>query len=282
MLRSSDPALGERARLIVQLCGWLCAKQLATTAIRLLLEHERGRDAIEPTVIDIALGEPTWKEEHLVRLLKERLHRIELSAPVIALRLDASKVETAAPASDTLFPEPGGSKEDHARLLELLVARLLIESGAKVPYVGTACPRTQWSDADREWLEAKGTRVQYRASLEMDLAAVGEFEPDLAIGTTPVVQKAKQLAIPALYFTNLISARPLFGVAGAGSLAQVVNAALANQGRFDEMKTFFGDVGEGHCAGVWEDTPRENVAFREKYKKQIEAQAKKRKAEEMI
>jgi protein ImuB len=33
-------------------------------------------------------------------------------------------VESAAPASDTLFPEPGGSKEDHARLLELLVARL--------------------------------------------------------------------------------------------------------------------------------------------------------------
>jgi 3,8-divinyl chlorophyllide a/chlorophyllide a reductase subunit Y len=165
---------------------------------------------------------------------------------------------------------------------ELLVARLLIESGARVPYVGTACPRTQWSDADREWLEAKGARVQYRASLEMDLAAVNEFKPDLAIGTTPVVQKAKQLAIPALYFTNLISARPLFGVAGAGSLAQVVNAALANQSRFDEMKAFFGDVGQGHAAGVWEDTPNDNVAFREKYKKQIEAQAKKRKAEEMI
>jgi protein ImuB len=123
-LEDADGAVFGAHRLIVQLCGWLCAKQLAVTAIRLLLEHERGRDAIEPTTIDIALGEPTWKEEHLVRLLKERLHRIELAAPVIALRLDASKVESATPASDTLFPEPGGSKEDHARLLELLVARL--------------------------------------------------------------------------------------------------------------------------------------------------------------
>jgi protein ImuB len=123
-LEHADGAVFGAHRLIVQLCGWLCAKQLAVTAIKLLLEHERGRDAIEPTTIDIALGEPTWKEEHLVRLLKERLHRIELTAPVIALRLDASKVESAAPASDTLFPEPGGSKEDHARLLELLVARL--------------------------------------------------------------------------------------------------------------------------------------------------------------
>ena len=39
---------------------------------------------------------------------------------------------------------------------ELLVARLLVESGADLRYVGTACPRTRWSDADREWLEAQG------------------------------------------------------------------------------------------------------------------------------
>jgi hypothetical protein len=37
---------------------------------------------------------------------------------------------------------------------------------------------------DREWLEAKGVHVQFRASLEQDLAAMEEFEPDLAIGTT--------------------------------------------------------------------------------------------------
>jgi hypothetical protein len=38
---------------------------------------------------------------------------------------------------------------------------------------------------------------------------MAEFQPDLAIGTTPVVQAAKQASIPSLYFTNLISARPL-------------------------------------------------------------------------
>lgn len=125
---------------------------------------------------------------------------------------------------------------------ELLVARLLVESGADVRYVGTACPRTSWSEADRDWLETRGVMVQYRASLEHDLAALKEFRPDLAIGTTPVVQRAKEMAIPALYFTNLISARPLMGVAGAGALAQVVNAALANTARFDEMRAFFGEA----------------------------------------
>jgi chlorophyllide a reductase subunit Y len=165
---------------------------------------------------------------------------------------------------------------------ELLVARLLVESGADVRYVGTACPRTVWSDADREWLSAKGVHVQYRASLEQDLAAMHEFRPNLAIGTTPVVQKAKELAIPALYFTNLISARPLMGPAGAGSLAQVVNAALGNQARFDAMKAFFEGVGTGHTAGVWQEAPVDHPQFRERYRAQLAKQAAKRKAEEMV
>jgi chlorophyllide a reductase subunit Y len=165
---------------------------------------------------------------------------------------------------------------------ELLVARLLVESGADVRYAGTACPRTPWSDPDREWLEAKGVHVQYRASLEQDLAALREFAPDLAIGTTPVVQAAKEATIPALYFTNLISARPLMGPAGAGSLAQVVNAALANKARFATMKNFFAGVGVAHAAGIWEDVPRERPEFREDYKRQVIKLVKKRKAEEMI
>jgi 3,8-divinyl chlorophyllide a/chlorophyllide a reductase subunit Y len=157
---------------------------------------------------------------------------------------------------------------------ELLVARLLIESGADVPYVGTACPRTKWSDPDREWLEAKGVRVNYRASLEQDIAAIEEFGPDLAIGTTPVVQHAKAKAIPALYFTNLISARPLMGPAGAGSLAQVINAAIGNKERFDKMHAFFEGVGTGHAAGIWEDTPTDRPKFKAKFAAQNAAAAK--------
>ncbi len=148
---------------------------------------------------------------------------------------------------------------------ELLVARLLIESGAEVPYVGTACPRTRWSDPDRAWLEAHGARIQYRASLEQDKAAVDEFGPDLAIGTTPVVQYAKERAIPALYFTNLISARPLMGPAGAGSLAMVVNAAMANGERFERMRRFFEGVGTQETAGIWETKPVDRPEFKAKY-----------------
>lgn len=165
---------------------------------------------------------------------------------------------------------------------ELLVARLLIESGAEVPYVGTACPRTRASEADREWLEARGVKVTFRASLEDDCAAMEAVRPDLAIGTTPVVQKAKELGVPALYFTNLISARPLMGPAGAGSLAEVVNAAIANRGRMDRMRAFFEGVGAGDTAGVWEGAPKLRPDFRALHRKKLDKAARAAKAEEMI
>lgn len=139
---------------------------------------------------------------------------------------------------------------------ELLVARLLVECGADVAYVGTACPKTPWSETDRQWLEAKGVSVNFRASLEDDIAAMMDAKPDLAIGTTPVVQKAKELAIPGLYFTNLISARPLMGPAGAGSLGDVVRGQIAGKHRFERMDSFFDGVGKGYTAGIWQDTPK--------------------------
>jgi chlorophyllide a reductase subunit Y len=165
---------------------------------------------------------------------------------------------------------------------ELLVARLLIESGADVPYVGTACAKSPWSADDAAWLEAHGVQVKYRASLEDDCAAMEAVKPDLAIGTTPVVQKAKELGVPGLYFTNLISARPLMGVAGAGSLATVINAAIANKGRMDRMKAFFEDVGHADTAGVWEGDPNLRPDFRAQHQKKLDKQKRAAEAARMI
>jgi chlorophyllide a reductase subunit Y len=165
---------------------------------------------------------------------------------------------------------------------ELLVARLLVESGADLRYVGTACPRNDWSGADRDWLESRGVTVRYRASLEQDLAALEEFHPDLAIGTTPVVQRAKEQSIPALYFTNLISARPLMGAAGAASLPQVVNAAIGRKAKFDEMTAFFDGVGTGFAAGIWEHVPRDRPEFRARRRRMAEKAALKRSVEEPV
>nr|WP_291297292.1 chlorophyllide a reductase subunit Y [Elioraea sp.] len=163
---------------------------------------------------------------------------------------------------------------------ELLVARLLIEAGAEVPYVGTACPRTEWSDVDRQWLEAKGVHVQYRASLEQDVAAMKDARPDLAVGTTPLVQKAKELGIPALYFTNMVSARPLFGPAGAGALAAIVAAQTKGRERFARMVGFFDGVGTPDGAGYgFTDKPVDPPGFRERQRK---LRAAKPKSEEAV
>ncbi|NBN76692.1 chlorophyllide a reductase subunit Y [Microvirga tunisiensis] len=152
---------------------------------------------------------------------------------------------------------------------ELLVGRLLVELGADLRYVGTACPRTPYNADDAEWLMARGVEVRFRASLEDDLGAFAAFAPDLAIGTTPVVQKAKERATPALYFTNLISARPLMGPAGPASLPGVIASAIANKERFLKMQDFFGDVGHGDAAGIWEDTPQDRSGFRAAYAKSL-------------
>ncbi len=165
---------------------------------------------------------------------------------------------------------------------ELLVARLLIESGAHVPYVGTACPKTPWSAFDAEWLAAKGVTVKFRASLEHDMAVMEGVRPDLAIGTTPIVQRGKELGIPALYFTNLISARPLMGPAGAGSLQQVVKAAMGGKGRMDQMRGFFEGVGAGDTAGIWEGSPNLRPDFRAQHQKKLDKQARAAAAEAMI
>src|SRR5450830_1485475 len=82
-IEHADAAQYTIQALLTQLCGWLAARHLAVTQVRVQLEHERGRQAVAPTTIELM-----------------------------------------APASDNLFPEPGGTPEDHKRLIELLVARL--------------------------------------------------------------------------------------------------------------------------------------------------------------
>ena len=205
------------------------------------------------------------------------LDAVGAAANVPAAQIDAAKAAALPGIRAALAANPIRARVTVSGYegSELLVARLLIEAGAEVPYVGTACPRTEWSDADREWLLVRGVHVQYRASLEQDLAAMLDVRPDLAIGTTPLVQKAKELGIPALYFTNMVSARPLFGAAGAGALAGIVAAQTAGADRFGRMVSFFEGVGAGATAGYGSvGVPVEPKGARERYRKTLAARVK--------
>lgn len=107
-----------------------------------------------------------------------------------------------------------------------------------------------------------------------------DARPDLALGTTPLVQKAKELGTPALYFTNMVSARPLFGPAGAASMAGIVAAQTGGRERFARMVSFFEGVGTPDGAGYgFKEKPVDPPGFRDRQRKLRAAKAK---AEEAV
>lgn len=110
--------------LLAQLLGWLTAQQLAVTHIHMELFHERGRQAIPPTLFDLQLAQACWQESHLLSLFKEKLTQLTLHSAVIGMLLEVKQTMARHAQSYALFPEPGGQADEHKRLLELLVARL--------------------------------------------------------------------------------------------------------------------------------------------------------------
>ncbi len=105
---------------------------------------------------------------------------------------------------------------------ELLVARLLIESGARRALCRhrlSAHALVRCRSANGWKPRAPGCSIARRSSRTSPRST--SSSPTSPSARRRWCRKAKTKAIPALYFTNLISARPLFGVAGAGSLAQV-------------------------------------------------------------
>ncbi|TSH91618.1 DNA polymerase Y family protein [Verticiella sediminum] len=111
-------------RLVQPLCGWLAARQRALAAFAIHLHHERGRHARPASTLSLRLGEPASQPEHLVRLVRERLARLVLPAPVIAVQLADCETVPLDGQSAGLFREPGGTPSEHRRLLELLAARI--------------------------------------------------------------------------------------------------------------------------------------------------------------
>jgi protein ImuB len=123
-LEHTDEVLAVARLLVEQMSGWLVARQRAVPRLTLALEHERGRHARPPTCLELTLAEPAWQPAHLIGLLRERLGRMTLAAPVVAVVLEALETVAQPAPNTTLFPEPGNAAADRARLLDLLTARL--------------------------------------------------------------------------------------------------------------------------------------------------------------
>lgn len=105
-------------RLTAALAGWLAVRQAGLRECRLDLLHRQGA-----TALPLRFADATRDGGRMERVLRERLERLQLAAPVESLRLTAEAVEPLAGWSGGLFDD-GGAKEGMAALIERLRARL--------------------------------------------------------------------------------------------------------------------------------------------------------------
>lgn len=106
-------------RLVAALTGWLTARQAGVRTATLRLAHASGE-----TALTLGFSEPIADAARIERVLRERLDRLTLVAPVESLCLDAVEV-TARPGHDgSLFGDAGGERERMGALRERLGARL--------------------------------------------------------------------------------------------------------------------------------------------------------------
>ena len=145
-------------RLLAQLAGWLTARRAAVRGFTLVLHHDRWtRDRIAPTPVPIALATPSNDLVRLGTLVRERLSRLELTAPVLELSLEAPVIVEEEEAHGTLFPEREQSPETMARLLEKLTARLGPDAMYRLERVAEHRPERAWREMHDDSLEAGGT-----------------------------------------------------------------------------------------------------------------------------
>jgi protein ImuB len=100
-------------------------------SFRLVLHHEsrlrensQGAAGAHVSAIEITLGEPTGDARHLRAVLRERLAREALAAPVLSLGLACDAPVLGPPPNGELFPSQAGQREGLLRLVERLQARL--------------------------------------------------------------------------------------------------------------------------------------------------------------
>lgn len=114
-------------RLLLQLCGWLAARQAGLRSFVLRWRHDVHRRDDPPLgELPVRMAEPTRQLDHLLRLLGEWLAQVRLAAPVGELSLFCDEIEPLVEDTSSLLPgasEAAGG-ESLAQLIERLSARL--------------------------------------------------------------------------------------------------------------------------------------------------------------
>jgi protein ImuB len=132
-------------RLVCELTGWLTGRGLGVIEMSLALAHERYvgvTTGIGATSVRFSLAAPAREPAHLVSVLRERLSRVALPAPVIALRLESGG--TAPFAARNLGLLPGDEPPVAVPLLDRLRARLGEQAVLRVMAHAEHRPECAW------------------------------------------------------------------------------------------------------------------------------------------
>ncbi|MGB8265141.1 MAG: nitrogenase component 1 [Candidatus Velthaea sp.] len=127
---------------------------------------------------------------------------------------------------------------------EFMLVRLLIEAGAKVPYLATAVNTNPLAREEEAWLRDHGCAVLYKANYDAEIVALTEHPYDLVVGTTTTIcAYAKKLGIPAIYDTNALATRSLMLAQGASDILQLVMQTYRRKDKYERIARFFGEEG---------------------------------------
>ncbi len=154
-------------QLIARLVEDLCKRQMQIPGFECVFHHVDQESSVE----SMNLAEPTRDQERLVRLFTDRLEQIHLSAPVVALSMQAGPAESAVASSGTLFSDPQGVESQFAKssLIERLQARFGMESLYSMDLVDEHRPEAAWSKSKQLLKRKRRPPLAAGAALERPL-----------------------------------------------------------------------------------------------------------------
>lgn len=167
-----EPILRAARRLLDGLALWLAQRQAATQEFTIDLRHDDGTD----TTVELRLAGPTHDPGRLADVLSERVARLQLQAPVDALTLRCTRILARPDASASLLPSPADARQDLARLLEKLQARLGRERIQRLRLAADHRPEAAWRAAALDHI-ATDARAGRRRPDPPDRAAEARFLP---------------------------------------------------------------------------------------------------------
>ena len=126
-------------RLLLELAGFLSARGLGAQALEWRLEHE----SVPASRFSLGLLKPERDSALLLELLRQRLERLELAAPVFGIELRADLPQPLAPRVNDLFAAPETEADPH--WLERVQARIGRDGVRGIRLVADHRPELAWA-----------------------------------------------------------------------------------------------------------------------------------------